>query len=462
VFPGFVVSGSSASPVAVPNCHLMTVHFTSDDTTLATLANGVRALTISAPQLETVAVSVFVRTGSAHETRPLNGISHFVEHMVFKGTQARDCRRINLDAERLGAVVDAHTDKDHTAFHMSGLAHHAPQFIDMLAELVCSPTFPADELERERQVLLHELAEDEDDPMTLAFQLFDRACYGLHPLAQPVIGTRANIERLSRDDLVAYVNRQYTGANVVVAVAGPMDGSAVAEQVAAAFGALPRGQAHALVPPIYAGGVRVRPLAGSSQTHVVLGFPIPARAEDDPASMVAAALFGEGMSSPLLDQVREQRGLVYHAGCSADVMDGCGQFVIEASTGPDKLDELLRAVMALLDSHTRVIDPVDLERARNQIAVRLWRAEEQPVRRLEGSVLDLYAHGRLRTRQGWMDRIMSVTADDVRGVFQRMMAAGPALAIAGKVPRGAGERARDLLAGHRLALARALTPAAPA
>jgi len=436
--------------MATPNRHPMTDRQPFADATLATLANGVRALTISAPQLETVAVSVFVRTGSAHETRPLNGISHFVEHMVFKGTETRDCRRINLDAERLGATVDAHTDKDHTAFHMSGLARHASQFIAMLGELVCSPSFPAAELERERQVLLHEFAEDEDDPMTLAFQLFDRACYGLHPLAQPVIGTRANIERLTRDDLVAYVNRQYTGSNVVVAVAGPTNVALVAECVAAAFSGLPPGQPHVLAPPVYAGGVRVRPLAGSSQTHVVLGFPIPARADDDPASLVAAALFGEGMSSPLLDRVREQRGLVYHAGCSADVMDACGQFVIEASTGPDKLDELLREVMKLLASHAEAIDPVDLERARNQIAVRLWRAQEQPMRRLEGSVLDLYAHGRLRTREGWMARIESVTADDVRSVFQRMMAAGPALAIAGKVPRGAGERARELLGCHRL------------
>ena len=436
--------------MATHHRHPMTDHPPVADTSLATMANGVRALTIHAPQLETVAVSVFVRTGSAHETKPLNGISHFVEHMVFKGTQARDCRRINLDAERLGAQVDAHTDKDHTAFHMSGLARHAPQFIAMLGELVCGATFPDAELERERQVLLHEFAEDEDDPMTLAFQLFDRACYGLHPLAQPVIGTRANIERFTRDDLVAYVDRQYTGANVVVAVAGPVDAEAVARHAAAAFGVLPTGQAHVLSPPVYAGGVRVRPLAGSGQTHVVLGFPIPARAEDDPASLVAAALFGEGMSSPLLDLVREQRGLVYHAGCSADVLDVCGQFVIEASTGPDKLDELLREVMKLLASHTHSIDPVDLERARNQIAVRLWRAQEQPMRRLEGTVLDLFAHGCLRTREAWMARIESVSADNVRTAFQRMMSAGPALAIAGKVPRGAGERARALLAGYRV------------
>jgi predicted Zn-dependent peptidase len=107
------------------------------DTHVTTLPNGVRVLTINAPHLATASVSVFVRSGSAHEPRALNGIGHVVEHMVFKGTRTRDSRRINLDAERLGAQVDAHTDKDHSAFHMRGLARHAGDFITMLGDIVC-------------------------------------------------------------------------------------------------------------------------------------------------------------------------------------------------------------------------------------------------------------------------------------------------------------------------------------
>src|SRR3954453_1049580 len=122
-----------------------------DGTAVATLANGVRVLTIRLPQLETACASVFIRSGSAHEAKALNGISHVVEHMVFKGTRTRDARRINLDAERLGAEVNAHTDKDHTAFHMRGLAADADVFVRMLGDIVLDPLFPAEELERERQ-----------------------------------------------------------------------------------------------------------------------------------------------------------------------------------------------------------------------------------------------------------------------------------------------------------------------
>ena len=148
-------------------------------------------LALPLPGAFTASVGVFVASGSMYEGRPLSGIGHVVEHMVFKGTRRRDARRINLDAERLGAEVNAHTDKDHSAFHMRGLPPHAASFVPMLAELVLQPTFPAEELERERQVLLQEYAEDEDDPMATAYRLFDGACYGLHPLGQPVIGRRA-------------------------------------------------------------------------------------------------------------------------------------------------------------------------------------------------------------------------------------------------------------------------------
>ena len=178
---------------------------TERDTSVATLSNGVRVVTIALPHLESASVSVFVRTGSRHESARLNGISHVVEHMAFKGTESRDARAINLDAERLGAQVNAHTDKDHTAYHIAGLARHAGVFIEMLGDIVRASVFPEDELERERQVILQEYIEDEDDPLSSAFKLFDKLCFGGHPLAQPVIGTRRNIERFTRSDLLGYV-----------------------------------------------------------------------------------------------------------------------------------------------------------------------------------------------------------------------------------------------------------------
>jgi predicted Zn-dependent peptidase len=418
-----------------------------DDTEIATLANGVRVLTIRMPELESACVSVFVRSGSAHESRAANGIGHVIEHMVFKGTAQRDARRINLDAERLGAEVNAHTDKDHSAFHMRGLARDAAEFVRMLGEIVCQPSFPSDEFERERQVLLHEFTEDEDDPMSAAFKLFDKACFGMHPAAQPVIGTRRNIEAFTRDALVAHVQRLYTGANVVVGAAGGIDPAAVVRAAEAAFGALQRGEPNLVAPPVYAGGIRSSRLTGSSQTHVVLGFPIAPLVADDPVPAVAAALFGEGMSSPLMDSLRERLGLAYYAACSADVLDVCGQFVVEASTAPEQLDALLAEVMRLLraQAQAQAIDPIDLERAHNQIAVRRLRNRERAYRRLEDAALDLVVLNRVRSPDERLARLAAVTAAQLRAHFEGMLAAGVSLALAGKVGRGASERAREVL-----------------
>jgi len=416
------------------------------EATIVRLGNGVRIVAIPLPHLQSVNVSVFVRTGSSHEGRRLNGISHFVEHMAFKGTHTRSCQQINLDAERLGADVNAHTDKDHTAYHMRGLAVDAPRFVAMLGDIVRNSSFPEAELERERQVILHELIEDEEDVLSTADKLFDRLSYGNHPIAQPVIGSRLTIQHIGRADLLDYVGRQYTGANVVVGVIGRFDADAVVAAAEAAFAGMPAGRENVVEAPAYAGGVASRVQPGYSQTNVVLGFPIASARDDDHAGTVAAALFGEGMSSPLMDEIRERRGLVYYASCAAEVNELCGRFVIEASTSPAQLDEFLVEVRRLLEARAGSIEPAELERARRQIAVRTLRAQERPTRRLEDAALDLFVHGRVRSRAELLARVDAVGGEDVRAVFARMLAAPPALAIAGRMKKGASERARALFA----------------
>jgi predicted Zn-dependent peptidase len=411
-----------------------------------TLANGVQLLTLPLPLAHTVTAAVFVGSGSAHERAAESGISHFVEHMVFKGTATRDARRINGDAERLGAEVNAHTDKDHTAYHLRGLPGDLPAFVELLAELVLAPSFPADELERERQVLLQEHAEDSDDPVSTGFKLFDRACFGTHATAQPVIGPRTHVQRISRADLQAYVQRQYTAPNLVLAVAGPVQPDAVLALAQQHFAAAPRGTRHAVAAPAYGGGIATRRSEGSSQTHLVLGGALPPLAAEDAAATVAAAVLGEGMSSPLLQALREREGLAYHAAASADVLGVCGQFVIEASTDPAQLPRALAAVAALLRQHADAVDADDLARARRQLAVRALAAQDRPLRRLEDAALDLLHIGRVRSAGERLQALQAVDALAVRAVFQRLLQAGLSVAVTGEVARGTREHVRQALA----------------
>jgi len=415
--------------------------------TLHTLANGLRVVAIPMPWRRTVSLSVFIRTGSLHEPRLLNGISHVVEHMAFKGTHTRDCQRINLDAERLGAEVNAHTDKDHTAFHIEGLAADLPTFVGLLADIVLNSSFPSDELERERQVLQHEFTEFEEEPVNVAFELFDRACYGAqHPAGRPVIGTRAILKRISRDDLLAYVQRQYTACNVVVAAAGPVDEHTFLRAAEAAFGGMPRGEPNTVAAPVWLGGVKLRRLSGSGQCQIVLGYEAPPLGDDrHVAYVLAAALLGEGMSSPLLDEIRERRGLAYHVACAADVMPHAGQVVIDAATDPQQADAFFAETARLLRQHADTTDPVGLARARNQITVRTLRALEQPARRLESAAQDVFTFGQLRDAQAWLSRLQGVSANEVREVFARMLASRGAVGLSGTVTARAKEQAERLV-----------------
>ena len=178
----------------------------------------------------------------------------------------------------------------------------------------------------------------------------------------------------------------------------------------------------------------------------MLGFPVASLRDDDAVAQVAAAVFGEGMSSPLLARVREERGLAYHASCMADQFDMCGQLVIEASTAPAQFEAYLGEVTGLLRRQAEATDGVDLERARNQIAVRRLHEAEKPLRRLEDAALEVFVHGRLRSADEALARLRAVVADDVREAFAQMLAAGPSAAIVGRVGRGTGDRARAILA----------------
>jgi predicted Zn-dependent peptidase len=409
------------------------------DLLTAEVGHGVRVVTIHQPERRTANVSVFVRTGSQHETKRQSGISHVVEHMAFKGTRKRDCQRINLDAERLGAEVNAHTDKDHTAFHIDGLARDAGRFVRMLAEIVQESTFPEVELDRERQVILHELTEDDDDGVTIAFKLFDRACYGSHSFALPVIGSRRSIEHLTRAELLAYVQRQYTATNVVVCAAGGIDPDRIVATAQSAVAA-----------PAWIGGVKTRRLTGSVQTHAVIGFPAPSSRETPEPDIVAAAVLGEGMSSPLMDEIRERRGLAYHLACSADITELCGQFVIETSTGPENAEALFIQVQRLLSEQARAVDTVAFRRARNQLAVRSLRDRERASRRLESAALDLFVRGHVRSAAQRLAQIQSVSPADVRQAFERMLVAVPSIAITGRVRKGLVERVEELLGGAQV------------
>ncbi|MEJ5992713.1 pitrilysin family protein [Ramlibacter sp. PS3R-8] len=425
-----------------------------------TLPNGVRLLAIPMPQVQSASVGVFLRVGSRDESPRTNGISHVLEHMAFKGTATRSVQEINLDAERLGADVNAFTSKDTTAYFMSGLGRHVDRFLAMTADIVLNSTFPQAELERELDVIRQEAIEYAEDPEENSGELLDRAIWGDHPLGMPVIGTLQNIERFTRADVVAHVQSHYVAEKTVVAAAGNFDVDAFMADAARLFSGMRRSGEAATAPPapMHIGKAMGKRFTQVSQVFVNLSYPVaPALADEigqqrwRVAGSLASTLFGGGMSSPLTDTVRERLGLAYNAQTSSEHGDAWFNMVVHAITTPDKLEQLITATGALLREHARRIDPVHLERAKNQLAVSRVQSSERSYAAMERAVEELFVYGSVTPVHEAIAMIESIEADEVRAVFERMLAASPALAITGKgaSPKAAVQLASALVAATK-------------
>src|SRR5205085_9105030 len=344
------------------------------------------------------------------ETPATNGISHVLEHMAFKGTATRSVQEINLDAERLGADVNAYTSKDTTGYFMTGLGRHADRFLEMIADIVLNSTFPEAELKRELDVIRQEAIEDAEDPEENSSELLDRALWGEHPMGMPVIGTVHNIERFTRDDVVAHVQAHYLAEKAVVAAAGAIDVEAFFAQAERLFGGMRRADGAnrpvPVVPPPYVGEPLGKRFPQVSQVFVNLAYPVMPADEslrEDPrwrvAGSLAAMLFGGGMSAPLTDTVRERLGLAYTAHASSESGDAWFSFVVHAVTTPDKLEQMMEAAGRLLREHAQGIDPVHLERARNQLTVSRVRSAERTYATMERAVEELFMRGEVTAMQ---------------------------------------------------------------
>lgn len=406
---------------------------------VTTLANGARLLAIHLPHVRSASVGVFLRVGSRDETRQTNGIGHVLEHMAFKGTATRSVQAINLDAERLGADVNAYTSKDTTAYYMTGLGRHAGRFLEMTADIVLNSTFPEAELVRELEVIRQEAIEYQEDPQESSSDLLDRAIWGEHAMGMPVIGTVENIERFTRADLVAHVKSHYGAENTVVAAAGNFDVDAFLALGERLFAGMPSAPRAIAAPAPYVGHAIGRRFSQVSQVFVNLAWPlVPAQAEAlrEPrwrlAASAAAILFGGGMSAPFTDTVRERLGLAYTAHSSAEHGDVWFNFVVHAITTPDRLEQLMTVTGGLLREQAERTDPVHLERAKNQLAVSRVRASERTHATMERAVEELFARGTVTPAAETLSLIEAITADEVRAVFEAMLQHRPALAITGK------------------------------
>ena len=400
------------------------------------LSNGLTIASVRLPGFRTAAVGTFVKVGSRDEPAELNGISHFLEHMAFKGTATRDARRISLEIERVGAMMNAYTAKDHTAFHTVLLAEHMPVALDVLADVVLRSTFPPDEIERERQVILQEIGEAKDDPESIAQDEFDLRAYPKQAFGRPILGNARFVKRVGREDFRHYLGTHYFASNTVISAVGDIDHDRFADEVEKRFGDMPQGVRSQREAVRYVGGFR-HVDDEYEQTSVALGWPAPARSDPRfPVYELLGELLGGGMSSPLFQAVRERHGLAYQIDAWTEGHEDCGLLQVTAGVAPRNLRLFFEVVCGEIRELTHRITPEDLERTRNQQATHLARSLERPMDLAETVARDLLVHGRVLSPLERIATTMAIGETELQQAARDLLSQPPTLVLVGRAGRG--------------------------
>jgi len=398
---------------------------------VSTLPNGLTVATDVMPGIETVSVGVWVAVGTRHEPEALNGISHLLEHMAFKGTERRSATDIAVEIESVGGNLNAYTGRERTCYYAKMLAEDLPLATDILADILQHSRFDADELERERHVILQEIGQAEDTPDDIVFDHFQEAAYPDQALGWPVLGRTEVIERLDRTEVAGYMQRHYGAKGTIVAAAGRVDHDDFVANVGALFGGLGAVNGTKLLPGRYAGGDRrvERPL---EQLHIVLGFEgIGYRDPDYYALGVLSALYGGGMSSRLFQQIREVRGLAYSVYSFIQAYADGGLFGVYAGTSSEEVGQVADIVAEELKNLPDRVTAVEIARARAQMRADLLMGRESTSSRAEQVSGQLFAYGAPIPTDTLLARIEAVDRDAVARVAQRLMASRPTVASIG-------------------------------
>jgi predicted Zn-dependent peptidase len=409
----------------------------TDAIRLTRLPSGLTVVSEKMPRVETVSFGAYVDAGARHEAAVENGVSHFLEHMAFKGTAKRDAASIAREIENVGGHLNAYTSRENTAFYAKVLKEDAGLAADIIGDILSHSTFIPDELERERGVILQEIGQSNDTPDDIVFDHFQSTAYAAQAMGRPVLGTEDTIKHMKRDALMGYMQRHYGGQRMVIAAAGAIEHDDLLEMVGRHFADLPQAVPANAEGARYTGG-EFREERDLDQVHLVFGFP--AVAATDPMNFptqLLSTLLGGGMSSRLFQEIREKRGLVYSVYSFVSPFADSGLFTVYAGTGEDQAEELVPVALEEFRRVQKDVTEDELNRAKAQLRASLLMSLESTGSRCEQLARQLQVYGRIIPAEETKQKIAAVTVEQVQAAAARMFRATPTLAAlgpAGKVP----------------------------
>jgi predicted Zn-dependent peptidase len=382
------------------------------------LQNGLRIISNQVPYVHSVTVGVWINAGAREDPAGREGLAHFIEHAVFKGTLKRDYVEIARCIEETGGYIDAWTTKEQTCIYVRCLREHLALGFDLLADLICNPVFPAEEIDKEKQVVLEEIAGVNDSPEELIFEDFDRRSFPGHPLATPILGTEESVARLSGTDLRKFMQEHYVPGNILVTAVGNVDHSEISTLASSYFGHL------SPVPPDtpqrnFFDAAAYSPFNATlkksvCQAQILIGTVIPRDDRHYWGLMVLNTMLSSGMSSILNLELREKRGLVYQAYSSMGFFDDITSFNIYAGTDKGKTAKTLDTIAALFAGKSVMEpDPAEIEAAKSKMLGSMIMGMEKMTRRMSNLAQDLLYFGRLLDPVEKAGLIRSVSAVEV-------------------------------------------------
>jgi predicted Zn-dependent peptidase len=399
-----------------------------------TLANGLRVVSHTMPEVETVSIALSVGAGSRSEGRSEHGVAHFLEHMAFKGTARRSARDIVEEIEAVGGDLNAATSVDSTTYYAHVMRKDTPLALDILSDILLAPRFDRTELQRERGVILQEIAASLDSPEDIVYDYISEAGFPDQPVGRPILGTIESVGTFGHEQLGAYLSTHYHAPNMVLAAAGAVDHAVLVADAKRLLASLPGDAAPEPETAVYRGGTR-RSEKPFEQTQLMVGLEAPAYYQPGYfTSQILAGALGGGMSSRLFQEVRERRGLCYSVYAFSSGLTDSGMFIIHAAGSPEKADELFGVIRTELERAAESgFTEAEIDRVKAQLKMGILSGLESSSARADQLARQTLFHGRDLPIPELIERVEAVVAADLQAMIATMLASPLSLATVGPI-----------------------------
>lgn len=378
------------------------------------LPNGLTILSLNKADVASVAIEVWVKVGSRYESIPLNGIAHFVEHLNFKGTSKRSAKQIAEEFDAVGGYLNAYTSKEHTVYSAKVLKEFLPLAIDVLADIMFNSVYDEEELNKEKNVVLQELAQTKDNPEDLVFEYFSENSFNNQAIGRSILGGEENINSFTREQVIDFVHKYYTAPRIIISAAGNLTHEELLNLVVEKFSAFNKNEEINADKAKYTGGHRFENNAELSQLHLIIGYEGLAFNSPDYYKLeMLANIWGGSISSRLFQEIREKRGLVYSVGSFCQYYTDAGVFGVSVSSSSDKIEELLNVLSEEIGKITHDITQEEVNRCLAQVKASLHMSRES-VDNWVGILAGNYSyHGKYVAREEIWQNYSAVKIEDL-------------------------------------------------